>query len=203
MRFFFASATRQARRACSIFEASGSALVERPARFAVGAGTAFDFLPRFDFFSGLHVKGVKFLKLDRFLGYFRCHADAKSATMQDVIDAFSVEKLNKEFFADFSAAFERVKSEIEKRDKWKEKVAKEEAQTLLNRLLFLYFVQRKGWLNRKRDYLHSNFERFKDDAASKTTFLDGFLRPLFTKLSTEGSQADISGHDQHWKRGGN
>jgi len=125
-----------------------------------------------------------------------------SATMQDVIEAFSVEKLNKEFFADFSAAFERVKSEIEKRNKWKEKIAKEEAQTLLNRLLFLYFVQRKGWLNRKRDYLHSNFERFEDDAASKTTFLDGFLRPLFTKLSTEGSQADIPGHDLPFLNGG-
>jgi len=125
-----------------------------------------------------------------------------SATMQDVIEAFSVEKLNKEFFADFSAAFERVKSEIEKRNKWKEKVAKEEAQTLLNRLLFLYFVQRKGWLNRKRDYLHTNFERFENDAASKTTFLDGFLRPLFTKLSTEGSQADIPGHDLPFLNGG-
>jgi adenine-specific DNA-methyltransferase len=125
-----------------------------------------------------------------------------SATMQDVIEAFSVEKLNKEFFADFSAAFERVKSEIEKRNKWKEKVAKEESQTLLNRLLFLYFVQRKGWLNRKRDYLHSNFERFEKDAASKTTFLDSFLRPLFTKLSTEGSQADIPGHDLPFLNGG-
>ncbi len=125
-----------------------------------------------------------------------------SVTMQDVIEAFSVEKLNKEFFADFSAAFERVKSEIEKRNKWKEKVAKEEAQTLLNRLLFLYFVQRKGWLNRKRDYLHTNFERFENDAASKTTFLDVFLRPLFTKLSTEGSQADIPGHDLPFLNGG-
>lgn len=125
-----------------------------------------------------------------------------SATMQDVIDAFSVEKLNKEFFADFSAAFDRVKSEIEKRNKWKEKVAKEEAQTLLNRLLFLYFVQRKGWLNRKSDYLHSNFKRFEKDAASKTTFLDTFLRPLFTKLSTEGSQADIPGHDLPFLNGG-
>ncbi len=125
-----------------------------------------------------------------------------NATMQDVIDAFSVEKLNKEFFADFSAAFERVKSEIEKRNKWKEKVAKEEAQTLLNRLLFLYFVQRKGWLNRQRNYLHRNFNRFNEDVPSKTSFLDGFLRPLFIKLSTEGSQADIPGHDLPFLNGG-
>jgi len=116
-----------------------------------------------------------------------------SATMADVIEAFSVEKLNREFFADFSAAFERVKSEIQKRNKWQEKIAKEEAQTLLNRLLFLYFVQRKGWLNRQRDYLFRNFGRFAKDAANKTTFIESFLRPLFTKLSTEGTQADIPG----------
>jgi adenine-specific DNA-methyltransferase len=124
------------------------------------------------------------------------------ATMADVIEAFSVEKLNKEFFSDFSAAFDRVKSEIQKRNKWKEKIAKEEAQTLLNRLLFLYFVQRKGWLNRQRDYLFRNFNRFADDAQTKATFLDGFLRPLFTKLSTEGSQADMPGHDLPFLNGG-
>lgn len=124
------------------------------------------------------------------------------ATMQDVIEAFSVEKLNREFFSDFSAAFERVKSEILKRNKWPEKIAKEESQTLLNRLLFLYFVQRKGWLNRQRDYLFRNFGRFADDAANKTTFMESFLRPLFTKLSTEGTQADIPGHDLPFLNGG-
>ncbi|MBU6409795.1 MAG: hypothetical protein KGR98_05350, partial [Verrucomicrobia bacterium] len=125
-----------------------------------------------------------------------------AATMDDVIEAFSVEKLNQEFFADFSRAFERVKSEIQKRNRWKEKVAKEESQTLLNRLLFLYFVQRKGWLNRQRDYLFRNFVRFDKDTPAKTTFLDGFLRPLFIKLSTEGSQADIPGHDLPFLNGG-
>ena len=136
---------------------------------------------------------------DRFL-----HLSEKglSATMEDVIEAFSVEKLNKEFFADFSAAFERVKSEIQKRNRWVEKTAKEEAQTLLNRLLFLYFVQRKGWLNRQRDYLFRNFTRFADEAQNKTTFLEGFLRPLFTKLSTEGAQANIPGHDLPFLNGG-
>src|SRR5579863_2842639 len=127
---------------------------------------------------------------------------ALGASMEDVIEAFSVEKLNKEFFADFSTAFERVKSEIQKRNRWGEKIAKEEAQTLLNRLLFLYFVQRKGWLNRQRDYLFRNFSRFAADAANQTTFLDGFLRPLFVKLSTEGSQADMKGHDLPFLNGG-
>jgi len=51
-------------------------------------GGGFDESLRFamdlDFFGRLHSSGVKFRKLDRFLGYFRCHADAKSATLQDV-----------------------------------------------------------------------------------------------------------------------
>jgi type I restriction-modification system DNA methylase subunit len=136
---------------------------------------------------------------DRFL---QLSGKGLNGTMQDVIEAFSVEKLNKEFFADFSTAFERVKSEIQKRNRWVEKIAKEEAQTLLNRLLFLYFVQRKGWLNRHRDYLFRNFSRFAADAPNKTTFLDGFLRPLFTKLSTEGSHADMPGHDLPFLNGG-
>jgi len=125
-----------------------------------------------------------------------------SATMEDVIEAFSVEKLNKEFFADFAVAFDRVKSEIQKRNRWGERTAKEEAQTLLNRLLFLYFVQRKGWLNRQRDYLHRNFRQFAEDSPQKVTFLERFLRPLFVKLSTEGAVADIPGHDLPFLNGG-
>ena len=136
---------------------------------------------------------------DRFL---QLSEKGLGATMNDVIEAFSVEKLNREFFSDFSTAFERVKSEIQKRNKWPEKVAKEEAQTLLNRLVFLYFVQRKGWLNRQRDYLFRNFGRFAGDAVNKTTFMESFLRPLFTKLSTEGTQADILGHDLPFLNGG-
>lgn len=127
---------------------------------------------------------------------------AHSATMEDVIEAFSVEKLNKEFFADFSEAFDCVKSEIMKRNRWVEQTARAEARTLLNRLLFLYFVQRKGWLNRQRDYLIRNFRRFAEDAPDKTTFLDSFLRPLFVKLSTEGVQAEIPGHDLPFLNGG-
>ena len=125
-----------------------------------------------------------------------------AAGLADLTEAFSVEKLNKEFFSDFSTAFERVQADIQKRNRWNDKVAKEEAQTLLNRLLFLYFVQRKGWLNRQRDYLISNFRQFAGDAPGKTTFLDNFLRPLFVKLSTEGSQADIAGHDLPFLNGG-
>ncbi len=129
-------------------------------------------------------------------------AKATDATLDDVIEAFSVEKLNKEFFADFCRAFDRVSKDIRKHHpKWPDTEVERESQTLLDRLVFLYFVQRKGWLNRQRDYL---FRHFRDLHAGKTgdTYIQQFLRPLFVKLSTEGQQADIAGHDLPFLNGG-
>jgi hypothetical protein len=129
-------------------------------------------------------------------------AKGSGATLADVVGAFSVEKLNKEFFADFCRAFDRVSKDIHKHHpKWSAVEVEREAQTLLDRLVFLYFVQRKGWLNRHRDYL---FRHFRDDHAGKAghTYVRQFLRPLFVKLSTEGAQADIPGHDLPFLNGG-
>jgi hypothetical protein len=127
---------------------------------------------------------------------------AYDATLADVIEAFSVEKLNKEFFADFCRAFERVCADLQKHHRWPELLIKSEAQTLLNRLLFLYFVQRKGWLNRQRDYLISNFRTHFQQAPKGQTFIAEFLRPLFEHLSTEEPPVLLPGHDLPFLNGG-
>ena len=130
-------------------------------------------------------------------------AKGAGAGLSDVIDAFSVDKLNKEFFADFCRAFQQVTSEIHRHHgAWPDALVEREAQTLLERLLFLYFVQRKGWLNRQRDYLAGHFRQHYTTSPKGTTYLDHFLRPLFVKLSTEGPHADIPGHDLPFLNGG-
>lgn len=81
-------------------------------------------------------------------------------------------------------------------------IVEREAQTLLDRLLFLHFVQRKGWLNRQRNYLVGHFRQHYEAQPKGTSYLDQFLRPLYVKLSTEGSVADIPGHDLPFLNGG-
>jgi len=130
-------------------------------------------------------------------------AKGPAPRLSDVIDAFSVDKLNKEFFADFCRAFEQVATDIQRRHRsWPVAIVEREAQTLLDRLLFLYFVQRKGWLNRQRDYLVRHFREHHEARPKGASYLDQFLRPLFVKLSTEGSVADIPGHDLPFLNGG-
>ena len=111
---------------------------------------------------------------------------ASPLVIQDRHDeAFDVEKVTKKFFEDFSAIFEIVAQDIRKHNDWAEDIVEKETQTLLNRLLFLYFIQRKGWLNRERDYLYKRFNaQFRKDR-DDFTYYSRFLFPLFMRLSTE------------------
>lgn len=126
-----------------------------------------------------------------------------TAQLKDLIDAFSVDVLNKDFFRAFCGIFDLVVAEIRANHPWPKEVAEEEAQTLLDRLIFLYFIQRKGWLDRDRAFLSRHFH--DDGHAAKpdaTSYLDSFLRPVFKKLSTPGFAADMAGHDLPFLNGG-
>ena len=127
----------------------------------------------------------------------------QAVTLADATDAFSVEKLNSEFFADYCRVFQRVRQDIaERHQRWSKEIVEQQTQTLLNRLLFLSFVQRKGWLNQQRDYLVQNFRQHFDQAPKSTSYLDKFLRPVFEKLSTAGPVADITDHALPFLNGG-
>lgn len=76
-----------------------------------------------------------------------------NATLEDVKDAFSVEKLSKEFFSEYKKHYDvicsfmlkkpGIKQTIFKRD---EKEIRDFSKKLLGRIVFLYFIQKKGWL---------------------------------------------------------
>ncbi|CAN5797583.1 hypothetical protein BH20VER1_BH20VER1_00630 [soil metagenome] len=114
--------------------------------------------------------------------------------LQDVTDAFSVDKLNKEFFADFCRARTALTDELHTHSRLSIDHARIEAQIILNRLLFLYFLQRKGWLNRQRDYLASGFNHFAEKPTG-TDFYTAFLAPVFGIVSTEwGQREKVTAH---------
>ncbi len=96
-------------------------------------------------------------------------------------DAFDVEVVQKKFFEKFKALYDVVAKDLRK-DTAHKKSADEDALLLLNRLLFLYFVQRKGWLAQKQDFLVAKFapHRAKPDHC---TYYREFLLPLFERLS--------------------
>jgi len=71
--------------------------------------------------------------------------------------AFDKEPLTRDFFKRFDAAIDAIKSDLEKYQGLKPAEAYTRGQLLLERMIFLYFLQNRGWLNQQRDYLLGNF----------------------------------------------
>lgn len=126
----------------------------------------------------------------------------KSATLADVVDAFSVERLNKEFFKRYKEHYQRFVDHLLAGDTPQRvfgiarcrdaeeyeralKPVRDFAKKLLGRLVFLHFLQKKGWLgcpagveswgNGNPDFLTDLFNGAED----KERFYSTRLVPLF------------------------
>jgi hypothetical protein len=98
--------------------------------------------------------------------------------------AFDKEPLTRDFFKRFDDALEAIKADLEQyQDKLSSAEAYTQSQLLLERLIFLYFLQNRGWLNQDRRYLPA---RLKDylDKPDAFTYYSGFLDRLFWTLSS-------------------
>ncbi|MGI8735542.1 MAG: Eco57I restriction-modification methylase domain-containing protein [Pyrinomonadaceae bacterium] len=136
--------------------------------------------------------------------------DEGSPTLADIEAAFDIEKVTKEFFQQYKNLFENVRDGLDKILK-RSKAVKEDfvnkgieaddfAKKLLGQLVFLYFLQKKGWFGVARgatwgsgdkNYLRYLFvERdkyYQRHAAARTrNFFNDILEPLFyNTLATE------------------
>lgn len=108
-------------------------------------------------------------------------------------EAFDKEPLTKDFFRRFDDALDAVKSDLEEYQKLSSAEAYSQAQLLLERLIFLYFLQNRGWLNQNGHFLPEKLKEYaeKPDAF---TYYDDFLDQLFwTLASPPGSAGRLSG----------
>ena len=57
-------------------------------------------------------------------------------------------------------------------------------------MLFLYFIQKKGWLDQKRDYLYTRFQECWRKDREGPTYYHSVLLPLFRCLSNANSNTE-------------
>jgi len=110
------------------------------------------------------------------------------SSLEKIKEAFSVEKVTDKFFDEFRLVFEKTKKEFEKTNKntvclWlKSKYSDEEykeqvnkfAFTFLGRIIFLYFLLRKGWIEGEKNFIRNRVE----DNNFHGLYL-GLFQPLF------------------------
>ncbi|AWB10775.1 Eco57I restriction-modification methylase [Thermodesulfobium acidiphilum] len=138
----------------------------------------------------------------------------KKPTLDDLEKAFSAERVTDEFFEKYKELFIKTVDEIEERVKTNESLRKEFeikninavdfSKKLLGQIVFLYFLQKKGWLGvpkaknwgeGDKNFLRSLFERCIEE---KKNFFNDYLEYLFyDALNNErSSQADPSWHER-------
>jgi adenine-specific DNA-methyltransferase len=102
--------------------------------------------------------------------------------------AFDKEPLTKDFFRRFDEALDVVKSDLEEYQKLSSAEAYSQAQLLLERLIFLYFLQNRGWLNQDGHYLRAKLREYADKPEAFTYYTE-FLDQLFWTLASPPDSA--------------
>lgn len=122
--------------------------------------------------------------------------------IQDVIEAFDVEALSKEFFKKYKEQYEAFCQYVyqHKNDRskfgvefsqWEDKKVRDYVKKMLGRIVFLHFLQKKGWMgvpadkawgDGDRQFMKNLFDHATQE--QKNDYLDKVLEPLFHDLDT-------------------
>jgi hypothetical protein len=97
--------------------------------------------------------------------------------------AFDKEPLTRKFFKRFDTVLDAAREDLEEYQDFDSADAYSRAQILLERLIFLYFLQNRGWLDQNADYLLSHFRPHRD-RPDEFSYYEEFLEPLFWTLAT-------------------
>ncbi|WP_298071816.1 N-6 DNA methylase [uncultured Bacteroides sp.] len=119
--------------------------------------------------------------------YLKKRSRVKDA--DDLTSRFAVEILNKAFFDEYKGQYQKfckfLNENPEMRRSFQDfsdngKAIRDYVKKMLGRIVFLYFVQRKGWLDGNYRYMSDLFAHAAADVQSD--FLDRVLEPMFFGL---------------------
>ncbi|MDO9577355.1 MAG: Eco57I restriction-modification methylase domain-containing protein [Candidatus Cloacimonadales bacterium] len=92
-------------------------------------------------------------------------------------EAFDVEKVTEKFFEDYKALFDEIKTYLHNQSQEKS-WAHDFTLQFLNRIMFIYFIQRKGWMGEDADFLHNFWMGYKKSDHAENTFYSKWLSIL-------------------------
>ncbi|HLS11118.1 MAG TPA: Eco57I restriction-modification methylase domain-containing protein [Flavobacteriaceae bacterium] len=138
--------------------------------------------------------------------------NTENQSINAVEEAFNVEKLSKKFFNEYIAQFDKLVNYIKSKPNYyqaifenKETPARNFVKQFMGRLVFLKFVQKKGWLgvpvneegwdNGDYNFLENQYRNFEH----KGIFVSIFLNPLFFEALNTGERENDEFQDRGYK----
>lgn len=104
--------------------------------------------------------------------------DAGKGRLAERIDeAFRVKPVTKDFYENYKNAFDTLSSELRQKGLEIED-AERYAHVTLNRLMFFYYLQKKGWIGERKDFVHW-FHKQYEESGDEDAFHEKWLSTLF------------------------
>ena len=106
--------------------------------------------------------------------------------LNDLREAFSVDALSDEFFDEYHIHYDRIVAELARQGKTGA-VYHDYVKKLMGRIVFLHFLQKKGWLCGDTNFMLSTFSQ----SNRRSDYLESVLEPLFFGiLNTEPAKRE-------------
>ena len=130
-------------------------------------------------------------------------------TLSDLRESFSVDALSDEFFDEYHLHYDRIVANLTqsyRRDvPWRVSAdgtsdtrLHDYVKKMMGRIVFLHFLQKKGWLNGNPTFLRDLFR----SSPHQADFLEQVLEPLFFGIfNTESEQREELFTNEHWDKG--
>ena len=114
--------------------------------------------------------------------------------LNDLREAFSVDALSDEFFKEYHYHYDRIVAELARQGKTGA-TYHDYVKKMMGRIVFLHFLQKKGWLNENLYFLRDMFLF----SPHQKDFLDEVLEPLFFGIfNTEQNKREALFKERKW-----
>ena len=117
--------------------------------------------------------------------------------LNDLREAFSVDALSDEFFDEYHVHYDHIVAELTRQGK-SGTVYHDYVKKLMGRIVFLHFLQKKGWLCGDTNFMLNTFDKSK----RQDDYLESVLEPLFFGiLNTEPAKREQVFVRNGWQQG--
>ena len=117
--------------------------------------------------------------------------------LNDLREAFSVDALSDEFFDEYHVHYDHIVAELTRQGK-SGAVYHDYVKKLMGRIVFLHFLQKKGWLCGDTNFMLNTFDKSK----RQDDYLESVLEPLFFGiLNTEPAKREQVFVRSGWQQG--
>ncbi|MCC5934686.1 MAG: hypothetical protein JJU35_10580 [Balneolales bacterium] len=129
-----------------------------------------------------HVRIISSLSLPELARYERRNRiESFKELYSGWLRVFSTNVLNEQFYRDYQQLSVKLIRAIYPSQIESKLHAHQGVLNLLNRMMFIYFIQKKGWLMQDPDFLHNYWRDYNKEAARKDSFHKYWLNKLFFK----------------------